>query len=196
MTPDLTGLTDRQIEFADAALGIIAREGMAGLSFRSVAAESGWSLGAVQKAFPSKERMLSAAFARLRAREAPVPAGEPGRPTLRGWLVELLVGILPLDDTRIQVQRQGDAFAQYALTDPQIAAAIAASDDEIRGLLASLVRRAVTEGEIAPGIDADAVAWAIFALAQGLAAQLLYQPQPEHAVRERLETVIGSILSA
>ena len=49
----------------------------------------------------------------------------------------------------------------------------------IRGLLASLVRRAHAEGGIAPGIDADAVAWAILALAHGLAAQLLYQPQPD-----------------
>lgn len=60
-------LTPRQAELADAVLGLIAREGIAGVSYRAVAAESGWSLGAVQKAFPSKGEMLSAAFARLRA---------------------------------------------------------------------------------------------------------------------------------
>jgi AcrR family transcriptional regulator len=191
MTPDLTR---RQTELADAALRIIARDGMAALSFRTVAADSGWSLGAVQKAFPTKDRMLAAAFTRLRARDTPMPAGEPGRPALRGWLVELLLSILPLDHRRVETQRQGDAFAQYALADPQIAAAIAASDDEVRGLLASLVRRAIAEGELDTDADPDAVAWALLALAQGLAAQLLYQPQAEDVVHTRLDAVVRLLL--
>ena len=131
-------LTPRQAELADAALRIVARDGLVAVSFRAVAAEAGWSLGAVQKAFPSKVRMLAAAFARLRDRAAPIPPGEPGRPTLAGWLVELLLGILPLDLDRTAAQRQGDAFAQLALLDPDVAQAVAASDAQVRAS-ASLV---------------------------------------------------------
>jgi AcrR family transcriptional regulator len=148
----------------------------------------------VQKAFPSKERMLAAAFAQLRQTAAPLPPGEPGRPTLRSWLVALLLGILPLDEARITAQRQGDAFAQRALTDPVIAAAIAESDSQIRGLLASLIARARAEGEVPQHVHPATAAWALLALAQGLAAQLLYMPDPETDVRDRLDSTVGALL--
>ena len=187
-------MTSRQGELADVALQLIARDGMAALSFRAVAVAAGCSLGAVQKAFPTKERMLAATFARLRETAAPLPSGEPGRPTLGSWLVALLLGILPLDEPRRAAQRQGDAFGQLALTDPAITAAIAESDNQIRGLLASLVARARAENEVPQHVDPVITAWAVLGLAQGLAAQLLYAPESETDIRKRLETTIGALL--
>lgn len=187
-------LTPRQSELADSALRIVARDGMEALSFRAVAAEAGCSLGSVQKAFPSKERMLSAAFLRLRQTAAPLPPGEPGRPQLKDWLVALLLGILPLDQARRDAQRQGEAFAQRAETDPDIATAITESDSQVRGLLASLVARARSEGEVPEDVDPDVTAWAVLALAQGLAAQLSYEPQPESEIHKRLDATITTLL--
>lgn len=190
----MTELSARQTQFADVVLRIVARDGLSAVSFRVVAAEAGCSLGAVQKAFPTKDALLSAAFARLRERTAPLPAGEPGRPTLRGWLVDLLLAILPLDEERRAAQQQGDAFAQWSLTTPEAAAAIAASDDHLRALLASLVARARAEEEIRAHVDPDVTAWTILALAQGLASQLLYAPEPEDTIRGRLDAAIGALL--
>ena len=187
-------LTPRQSELADSALRIVARDGMEALSFRAVAAEAGCSLGSVQKAFPSKQRMLSAAFLRLRQTAAPLPPGEPGRPQLKDWLVALLLGILPLDQARKDAQRQGDAFAQRAESDPDIATAITESDSQVRGLLASLVARARSEGEVPEGVDPDVTAWAVLALAQGLAAQLSYEPQLESEIKKRLDATITTLL--
>lgn len=187
-------LTPRRSKLADSALRIVARNGMEALSFRAVAAEAGCSLGSVQKAFPSKERMLSAAFSRLRQTAAPLPPGEPGRPQLKDWLVALLLGILPLDQARRDAQRQGDAFAQRTETDPDIAAAIAESDSQVRELLASLVARARSEGEVPEGVDPDMTAWAVLALAQGLAAQLSYEPQLESEIKKRLDATITTLL--
>lgn len=187
-------LTPRQSELADSALRIVARDGMEALSFRAVAAEARCSLGSVQKAFPSKERMLSAAFLRLRQTAAPLPPGEPGRPQLKDWLVALLLGILPLDQARRGAQRQGDAFAQRAETDPDIATAIAESDSQVRGQLASLVARARSEGEVPEGVDPDMTAWAVLALAQGLAAQLSYEPRHESEITKRLDATIATLL--
>lgn len=188
-------LTPRQRQLADAALVIIAREGLAGLSFRTVAAEADCSLGAVQKAFPRKETMLAAAFARLREQSVSIPSGEPGRPTLRAWLVSLMISILPLDAERRAAQRQAEAFALYSASDPAIAGAITQSDDQLRNLLASLVMRARSEGEIPATVDPQRTAWAVLALTQGLAAQLSYEPRPERELRERLEGIIASLLS-
>ncbi|WP_166979403.1 TetR/AcrR family transcriptional regulator [Paramicrobacterium fandaimingii] len=187
-------LTRRQTELADAALRIIGRHGMTALSFRAVATEARCSLGSVQKAFPSKEHMLAASFTRLRESAAPLPPGEPGRPTLHSWLVALLLGILPLDAERSTAQRQGDAFAQVALSDAAMAAAIAQSDTQVRHLLASLIARARSEGEVPQHVDADTVAWAVLALAQGLAAQLLYFHEDEADIHKRLDSVIAALL--
>lgn len=187
-------LTPRQEELADTVLVLMARDGLPGVSFRTVAAESGWSLGAVQKAFPTKEAMLEAAFGRLRESAAPLGSTEPGRPTLIAWLEALMIALLPLDEARMASQRQGDAFAQYALTAPDIAQAIAASDAEVRGLVAALIGRARVEGEVAETVKPDAAAWAILALLQGVATQLLYDPMPEDAVREKLTAALTLLL--
>ena len=187
-------LTPRQVELADVALDILSAHGMTGLTFRAVAAAAGCSAGAVQKSFPSKSAMLTAVFARLRDRAPSLPPGEPGRPTLHQWLVDLLLGILPLDQRRRAVQRQGDAFASLALEDPTIATAISASAADLRGRLAALTARARAEGEVPDSVDPHTVAWAMLALAQGLAAQLLYDPMPEDEVRTLLSTTVGSLL--
>ena len=187
-------LTTRQAELADVALGIVGHDGMAAVTFRSVALASGWSLGAVQKAFSSKEELLRAMFARLREASGAVPPGEPGRPTLAGWLTDLMLGMLPLDDRRRTLTLQGSAFSERAAFDAATGEAIRASDDEIRGLLAQLVRRAKVEGEVAGEVEADQVAWAYLALAQGFAAQLLYDPRPENEVCERVALVVAGLL--
>ncbi|MDQ1205269.1 TetR/AcrR family transcriptional regulator [Microbacterium sp. SORGH_AS_0862] len=189
-------LTARQIELADAALTIIARDGMAALSFRSVAAEAGCSLGAVQKAFPRKERMLAAAFARLREQSVALPPDAPGRPTLRSWLVSLILNILPLDEHRRSAQRQCEAFAHGAASDSTIRAAVSESDAQLRGLLASLVLRAREEREIPAHIDPEATAWAVLALTQGVATQLSYDTLPTNELRMRLDGAVAALLAA
>lgn len=186
-------LTDRQADLADAALRLLARTGMAGVTFRSVAAESGWSLGAVQKAFPSREALERAMLARLRAQAGPPPTGEPGRPTLRGWFTDLCCSLLPLDERRRGLVLQGAAFADRAAFDPGIGATIAGSDAELRGLLAALIRRGIAEGEVT-ALDADAAAWHLLALVQGASAQLLYDAHPEAEMRPLIAEAVARIL--
>lgn len=186
-------LTRRQAEFADAALGLLARVGMSAVTFRAVAAESGCSVGAVQKAYRSKEELLGAMFARLRDRAGPAPASEPGRPTLHAWLLELFVQIQPLDAHRRDLTLQGAAFSERAVHDESVAAAIVESDREVRVLLASLVQRARAQGEVGD-VDPEHVAWAFLALAQGAATQLLYEPQESDVVRAHASAAITALL--
>lgn len=187
-------LTARQSEFADAALRLLSADGMPSVTFRTVAKEAGLSVGAVQKAFPTKDAMLHAMFARMRATAAAPALGEPGRPTLRGWLTELLMSVLPLDAPRRDAQLRAAAFAERAAYDPTIAEAIARSDRELAGQLALLVGRGIAEGEVPPTTDPGALARAWFALAQGLAGQLLYDPRDEASVRADASFAIGALL--
>lgn len=91
---------------------LLAREGMTAVSFRTVSAGPDMSPGAVQKAYPSKDVMLRVMFARLRETASRQSLVEPGRPTLRGWLVDLMVSVLPLDGPRRAAELQGAAFAE------------------------------------------------------------------------------------
>ncbi len=187
-------LTDRQRELADAALRIVADEGMAGVTFRSVATASGWSLGAVQKAFASKDEMYAAMFERLRTSEGVGPTTPPGEPTVREWMVDLIISVLPLDPRRRALTLQGQAFADRAAYDASIGDVIAHSDGELRGLLAHLVRSGQAKGEIAAHVDPTSAAWAIFALAHGVASQLLYDPVSRRTVTTRVRTIMGVLL--
>lgn len=187
-------LTTRQQELADAALRLIAQGGLAACTFRAVAAEAGCSVGAVQKAFPSKTTMTAAAFSRLREQSAPLPPGEPGRPNLRIWMIDLFMQVMPLDPSRRATQVQGDAFGQWAREDPAAASAIAESDAHIRSLLASLIDRARLEGEVPQHVDAQLAAWGILAAASGAAQQLLYDPASEARTRDRLAATFKALL--
>lgn len=188
-------LTARQGELADAALALLASEGMAAVTFRSVAAASGWSLGAVQKAFASKEELVAAMFTRLRTSAAPGPTQPPGQPDVTTWLTELLVSILPTDEASRALTLQGTAFGERAAYDPAMATVLAGSDAELRGLVATLIRQGRASGELVNRVDPEDAAWAYLALAQGAATQLLYDPVPVDEVRRRARTAVAALLA-
>ena len=187
-------LSPRQTEFADAALRLLAREGIGSVTFRTVAAEAGMSLGAVQKAFPSKDHMLRVMVARLRETGAGLVGIEPGGPSMEAWLIERMLSQLPLDGPRRAAELQRVAFAERAAFDADIAAAVAASDHELRDALAVLLRQAQVSGQLSASVDPDAAAWAARAFIQGMAGQLLYDPVPEESVRQQCQWVVKALL--
>lgn len=188
-------MSARSEEFADVALGIVAREGLPALSFRAVAAESGWSLGAVQKAFASKQELLHAALDRAQSQVNDSVSAEPAKPTLERWLVNVVLATLPLDAERRAAIVVGVAFADRAPFDERIAASIRASDEGIRTQLMRLFAWRRSEGELVARLDNDALARTILAFAGGLAAQLLYDPQPVNEVETLVEAVIKVALT-
>ncbi len=187
-------LTRRQADFADAALRLLTREGMGSVTYRTVAAEAGMSLGAVQKAFPRKDDMLGVMFARLRQTSAGPAQLEPGGPTVESWLIDRMMSLLPVDAPRRAAELHRASFVERAAFDPVIAAAVAASDRELRAALAEMVRVAQAAGQVPPSVDPEAAAWAARAVIQGMASQLLYDPEPEEAVRRQCQWVVASLL--
>ncbi|WP_052460807.1 TetR/AcrR family transcriptional regulator [Microbacterium gorillae] len=184
----------RQLELADAGLALTARSGLAAVTFRTVAAESGWSVGAVQKAFATKDALLSAMFARLRERDQPLPEAPPGQPTVTEWLTELFVLMMPLDPERRTAYVLGAAFGERVPFDDAIAAAVRASDAEIEARIAALIGLAKSTGEAGSGVDPVSIAAAYLALATGCATRLLATHEPEDVVRERATAWISALL--
>jgi AcrR family transcriptional regulator len=190
----MTGKVEPEV-FAAATLTVVGRDGFDRVSFRSVAAEAGWSVGALQNAFPTREDLLAATLrlAQQRSLER-IGASEPGTPTLRAWLVALVLETLPLDAERRAACLVDVAFTERAPFTPGFAEAIAAWEEGIRIQLGRLFAGHQSQGGLHPSVRPDRLARAILALGAGLATQLLYDPVPEEDVRELLDATIAALL--
>jgi len=183
----------RTDELASAALRIVARDGLAAVTFRGVAAESGWSLGAVQKTFRSKTELIGATLTYAQDRVSAEVSVEPGRPTLCEWLVNLVMATLPLDADRRSACLIGIAFSDRAPFDPNIAESLQAWDQELRTRLGMLAGRAHAEGELDRRIDGERLARSVLAFAAGLASQLLYDPIDEETTRALVTSTLRAL---
>lgn len=98
---------ERRAELADAVSQIILEQGIDGVSVRSVAQTSGWSVGAIRYYFPRQEELLSHAFrqmiVRAVARIEKVEREDLDDPV--EWAFRLLCTTAPVnDDTRRDIR--------------------------------------------------------------------------------------------
>lgn len=184
---------DRTDELAAAALRIVTDRGLPAVTFRAVAAESGWSLGAVQKTFRTKDDLVRATLTYAQASVTARLSVDPGRPTLRAWLGDLVLATLPLDDARRSACLIGVAVSDRAPFDPELAGALSAWDAELCASIARLAARARSEGELHPAVDGEHLARAVVAFAAGLAGQLLYDRRDEEGVLALVRATIEAL---
>ncbi|GIL27500.1 TetR/AcrR family transcriptional regulator [Actinocatenispora comari] len=165
----------------DAALRVIAEDGFAALSMRTVATAAGVSLAQVQYYFRSKDELLAAAFehvsADVVARAEQVDTNGPTREVLRG----LLHVWLPLDEERERAARVWLAFTAAAATSPTLGPSNAVLDADLRTGFAELLREAQTSGELPVDRDPDLEAALLLAVVDGLVVQSLALPAERRA---------------
>jgi AcrR family transcriptional regulator len=166
-----TATPRRGAHVLDAALRVIAEDGFAALSMRTVATAAGVSLAQVQYYFRSKDELLAAAFehvsADVVARAGQVDTAGPTRDVLRA----LLHVWLPLDEDRERAARVWLAFTAAAATSPTLGPSNAALDADLRTGFAELLREAETSGELPAGRDPDLEAALLLAVVDGLVVQ-------------------------
>ncbi len=173
----------RRRELAAAVWRVICSRGPTAITIRDVAAEAGWSSGALRHYFPTREELLVFAFqlageraaARIRAAgDAPIGA--------------LLEEALPLDDERRQEALIWFAFVGLAPTDPQLAAELERTYAYVIDWFA----------ERLGGPDAQLRASALFAAVDGIAVQALAMPATMTPERQRatlrlhVQSILGS----
>jgi AcrR family transcriptional regulator len=165
----------------DAALEVIADEGFAALTMRSVAAAAAVSLAQVQYYFRSKDELLAAAFEHVSddvvARTSAVEDSGHSREVLRA----LLHVWLPLDEPRARAARVWLAFTAAAATSPTLGPMNAALDADLRSDFAGLLGQAQAAGELEPGVDVEVEAALLLAVVDGLALQALALPAAQRA---------------
>jgi AcrR family transcriptional regulator len=182
--PKIVDHEQRREELAAAVWRLASRDGLDAVTIRAVAAEAGWSTGALHHYFADKEELLLFAFQtvadRVGRRVAAASDAAPGPVELAR---ELLALGLPLDAERRAETRVWFAFLGLALTRPVLAHAQREAYRAWRGLVAGALREAKERGEIDAGIDVEREAAGLVALVDGLAVQASFEPGAPAAAR-------------
>ena len=156
-------------DLTDALMRLVVERGLDAVSIRTVAAEAGVSIGAVQYHFATKDDLLLAAYERaidrvaLRAQAIAARASDPGE-----YVRLLLRELLPLDDAREAELRVAVAFTARSVHSPRLTALYT---EGYRALV-----DAVAGGLAAPGFDSRRAAVQAVAMADGLAWHMLCAP--------------------
>jgi AcrR family transcriptional regulator len=164
---------ERREIFAAAALRVIMRHGIAGLTVREVAREAGFTTGALTHYFHSRDELLieaselSARLVRDRMERA-----ERIRPALEA-VRKVVSFALPLTAETRGYWRIWVGYWERSSYDAEVARVMRARYDEWRDRLAGLIARAQEEGDVPAQVDAQMAAQALVALVDGIGVQVL-----------------------
>jgi AcrR family transcriptional regulator len=167
---------ERRAEIVGALLRIIDEHGLDGVSVRDVATAAGVSVGRVQHYFPTKDRLLQAAFQRvneLGGERVRQHVAETGDASPRAVLRAVADALLPIDDQHRQAIQIGVAFTARALVEAAFAAQLRTGYGELQQLFALLLSRARDAGNTAPDLDPEYEAAVLMGLLDGLSGQTL-----------------------
>jgi AcrR family transcriptional regulator len=186
---------ERREIFAAAALRVIMREGEAGLTVRAVAAEAGFTTGALTHYFQSKDQLLIEA-SELSARlvRDQMERAERTAPALEA-VRKVVAFALPLTGEQRGYWRIWLAYWERSSYDPDVARVMRLRYDEWRGRLERIIRRAQGEGDVSPEVVPREAAEALIALVDGIGVQVVLGVSRISAARQRamfddwLETV-------
>jgi len=178
---------DREVQrehVTSLAAGLVAREGVAALTFRRVAGAAGSSTAIVSTYFTDKRDLLLSTFRAAASRttvrfETAINAGGSLQDCLEAWL--------PLDEDRLTDWRVILAFWGVAVTDPELAAV---QDGHVGRARARVEKppRAEPAGRAdsrRPPPDLERLAQQILALTLGIALQAVFEPAASASLPQR-----------
>nr|WP_183657403.1 TetR family transcriptional regulator C-terminal domain-containing protein [Prauserella isguenensis] len=174
--PKVVDHDERRRLIAEAVRRIAADRGLEAVSLGEVAAEAGISKGLVQHYFATKDEMLRYATSTLRTQvERRMTTGGPA-------LRELLVALLPMEETARTDALVANAFVTRAMKDPEIGARFRDGYEELRKVVAGLVVAEQDAARVDAALDPEPEADLLLALVSGLGdAVLLGQRSPGQA---------------
>lgn len=169
--PKIVDHTRRKRELIDSAWRVIARRGVTGATMRDIAAEAGFSNGALKPYFSTKHELLNATysyvFERTNERVARVVRQRTGLAAVLAFGRE----VLPIDETRRDEARVVIAFWQEAALDPVLARANSESMQVWREWIGAWLDEAREAGTLRPEVRTPVATQTLVAFLQG--AQVL-----------------------
>lgn len=188
--PKVVDHAARRAEITDAVIRVVARDGCAGLSVRTVADEAGWSPGAIRHYFTSQQALIGFAMETLSERVRRRVERRGSEATDLGGVARLLEEILPLDAPRRAESEVWLALAVSARTDPRLGAVWREVHSELHGLMRScvLVLAQLSGRDLDVATEADR----LHALTDGLALHGTLRPRMSAA---RMRAVLRAHLA-
>ncbi|PXX66370.1 TetR family transcriptional regulator [Nocardia tenerifensis] len=194
--PKIVDHQSRRVELAEAVWRVIARDGIDEISIRSVAAEAGWSSGALRHYFATRAELLAFAceevITRVTTRIAALPRTGSARDIFRAILHETM----PLDDRRITESAIAFSFVVLGLSNPHLAAV----QRKHFGQMYELCHRLISDlsamnALVVPALPSDVLAQRLHALVDGLSLQRLAGHLTSRDVIARLDVFLDEIIT-
>ena len=192
--PKLVDHDARRRELAQALWRVVVHKGIDHVSVRSVAAEAGWSPGALRHYFDSQDQLLEFAMdlvaERVRQRAAALPQGG-------GWrdqVLNVLEQFLPTDAERRAETAIWFAFSARAQVDPGLRRRRTALHDELREGIAKIITELARHGAIRSDIEPSVETDRLHALVDGLCLHSLVHPR--QLTPARMRTVVVAHLDS
>lgn len=169
----------RTAEIAAAALRVLERDGLAGLSVRGVAAEAGIAAASLRRAFPTQHALREYCLELIEQRAtARVTSLEL---TDRALADALLAQLLPLDEERrVELVAQVQ-LGVLSLTDGDLRPAAVRLHAAVSGACRIAIDILAAAGQLGDGRDPDYEAQRLRALLDGIAMQGLWIGEPQGA---------------
>lgn len=204
--PRLVDHEQRRAALGEAAIRLILRDGLAGVTIRGVAAEAGFSTGSLRHYFADQHELrayaVRACTETLRLRVMP----RVRRPRTGGSVADRIVSIieelLPLDDRRREEYALWSAITEWERAYPPADGSVTWRHQRAlyRQCVAAL-RGMDTSGDLdlaaVPHPDADVERWAaiLHTFADGLAAQLTTTPNEldPHTAARLLRSLLRAV---
>jgi AcrR family transcriptional regulator len=178
--PKIVDAERRRAEITGATARLIARSGIEAVRMRDVAAEAGWTTGAVAHYFTDKRELLLTTFNEsLSSRLSLRPQRALASPIEQLWAS--LEGALPLDADRRRHWMVTIACCSQAVGDAELSRAQRDAYHEFVGHLGGLCVAA----DLASPEGAGELAAQLIALADGIAIQALFDEAAWPAERQR-----------
>ncbi|WP_019631675.1 TetR/AcrR family transcriptional regulator [Actinomadura atramentaria] len=193
--PKVVDHAARRAELAEAVWRVIDRDGVDAVSIRSVAAEAGWSSGALRHYFATRAELLAFACEQVVERVAARIGGRGGTGAPREAVRAILLETMPVDAARTTEAAVAFAFLALGRGDPALARVQRAHFDGMAGLCRDLVEGLGAAGLLAadaapPGV----LAGRLHALVDGLSVQCLAGHLEPDEMTGRLDAYLAEII--
>ncbi|MQA06504.1 MAG: TetR family transcriptional regulator [Streptosporangiales bacterium] len=169
--PKIVDHEQRRAELADAALDVIAHQGIKAVTLRAVARAAGWSTGVLNHYYESHHALLVGALRRaaeIQGRMFKEIRGDAAMDPM-SRLHKLIESVLPLDDRRVAMTRIFLVFSAEAAATPEAREEVADYLHNWRRVVRRVIAEAQEAGQLPAELDAGALAAELVALSDGLA---------------------------
>ena len=170
LVPKFVDHEQRRKEIASAVWRVMARDGVADISIRSVAAEAGWSSGALRHYFATRAELLAFACEQVIEQVTDRLMSLTPSANIRDAVAEVLLETMPVDDERRIEAALSFAFLALGLGDPELARVQRLLFSDMYDLCLRLIRQLVPD----PGRRThESLARRLHAVVDGLTVHVL-----------------------